>query len=781
MTAGRTGFIAYPSSVREIRDAIIATVEKAKKLQPSLTLHPWEANDIAGRCLVDPILQKIATADFIVADVSRLNFNVVYEVGFSVGKHKRVILLRNRAIKRDERLALEAGIFDTMGYQQYSNSEELAKNLIDLQDFTPLPLKQTVPHRQAPLYLVLPREKTEAEIRLVSRVKKEARLFFRSFDPQEHVRMSVRDAIDNVSASLGVILPLISSNRTDSEVHNLRCAFIAGLSQALGCETLILQAGSEPVPLDYRDVVSFYTSPETIDRYVAEFAPRITERLQEADQQEFTALQTPITKLFIGASAAENEFLDLSKYYIQTDEFRRVARGEVQVVAGRKGSGKSALFFEVRNKLRSNKQNVVLDLNPEGFQLRKLKTLVLTELEEGTREHTITAFWEYLLLLELCQKLLEKDRTRHLYDHTLREHYQELEDTYRNDPFITEGDFSERLLRLTEAIAERFEPIKSRIGTGEVLPRAKVTEFIYKHDLLKLRQLVTDYLEQKGEVWILFDNIDKGWTAHGVDASDLMNVKCLLDAFTKLRNDLERHGISFHGTIFIRNDVFELLVSTMPDRGKIAKVTLDWTDSDLLRELLRRRFVVDLQNKNIGFDVIWRGVAETHIVGGQESSEYLVERCLMRPRALIDLISHCRSHAINLNHEKIEEVDFVQGEVAYSTDLVSQISLELGDVFVGGEDALFAFIEAPRLMDAKALKERISRTPIPEKNREELVDLLLWYGFLGIVRKSGDETYIYTVNYEMKKLKALVDMRPETELLYIVNPAFWRGLDIELS
>ena len=425
---------------------------------------------------VDPILSEISSADFVIADISRLNFNVVYEVGYSIGKRKRVILLRNKAIKRDDRLARETGIFDTIGYQEYSNSNELAKYLIELKDLTPLPLKQVVPNRRAPIYIILPREKTEAEIRLVSRVKKEARLFFRSFDPQEHVRMSVRDAIDNVSASLGVVLPLISSNRNDSEIHNLRCSFIAGLSHALELETLILQAGDEPIPLDYRDAVSIYSSPETIDRYIAQFAPRITERLQQADQQEFAELQTPITKLFIGASAAENEFLDLSRYYIQTDEFRRVQRGEVQVIAGRKGSGKSALFFEVRNKIRSNQQNVVLDLNPEGFQLRKLKTLVLDELEEGTREHTITAFWEYLLLLELCQKLLEKDRTRHLHDHTLRPKYQKLEDTYRNDPFITEGDFAERLLRLTEALQERFGSLKSRIAEGEVLSRQKVTE-----------------------------------------------------------------------------------------------------------------------------------------------------------------------------------------------------------------------------------------------------------------------------------------------------------------
>jgi hypothetical protein len=782
MASGKA-FIAYPASAREVREAVLATIAKVKNIQPSLKLQPWESNDTPGRCLVDPILQNISDADFVVADISRLNFNVVYEVGFSIGKQKRVFLLRNRAIKRDERLVRETGIFDTMGYYDYSNSDELAKYLVELTDITPLPLKQTRPNRQAPVYLVAPREKTEAEIRLFSRVKKEARLFYRSFDPQEHGRMSVRDAIDNVSESLGIILPLISSNRHDSEIHNLRCSFIAGLSHALDRETLILQAGDEPIPLDYRDAVSIYSAPETIDRYIAKFAPQITEQLQAADRQEYAELQTPINKLFIGASAAENEFLELFLYYIYTDEFESLLRGEAQVVAGRKGSGKSALFFEARDRIRSDIRNVVLDLNPEGFQLRKLKTVVLGQLERGTREHTITAFWEYLLLLELCQKLLEKDRVRHLHDHTLRERYQVLEEAYRNDPFITEGDFAERLLRLTDAIEERFGSVSGRVAEGEVLSRKSVTEFLYKHDLAKLRESVVDYLGRKREVWVLFDNIDKGWTAHGVDDSDLMNVKCLLDAFTKLRNDLDRQNIVFHGVVFIRNDIYELLVKSMPDRGKIAKVTIDWTDSDLLRELLRRRFVSKLpfHKRDIDFDAIWRSVAATHILDGKESSEYIIQRCLMRPRALIDLLRHCRGHAINLGHDKIEEVDFVQGETAYSTDLVSQISLELEDVFPGGEDTLLVFIEAPRLLDEAQLHERIARTKLPEDKREDLIRLLLWYGVIGILRKTGEETYIYNVNYEMKKLSALISARPSKDLVYVVNPAFWRGLDIELT
>ena len=318
--ANLTAFIAYPYSAAEVRETIGVTVARAKLLRPSLILKPWEAADVVGRCLIDPLLQTIDDADFIVADISKLNFNVAYEIGFSIGRQKRVVLIRNRAIRADERLAMETGIFDTIGQHAYSNSEDLAKYLIALEDATPLPLKQVIPNRNAPVYIVTPRDKTEAEIRLFSRVKKEARLLYRLFDPEEHSRMSVRTAIDNVSASLGVILPLISSNRTDSEAHNLRCAFVAGLSHGLDRETLILQAGADPIPLDLRDAVSIYSSPATIDPYIATFAPRITERLQRADQREFVELQSPITSLFLGASAAENEWSDLGNYYIQTDE-----------------------------------------------------------------------------------------------------------------------------------------------------------------------------------------------------------------------------------------------------------------------------------------------------------------------------------------------------------------------------------------------------------------------------------------------------------------------------
>ncbi len=84
-------------------------------------------------------------------------------------------------------------------------------------------------------------------------------------------------AFDEVVNAYGIILPLISSNRTDATVHNLRCAFVAGLAHGLDRETLLLQTGGEPVPLDLRDAVSFYSEPESIDLLLGDFTPKVIE------------------------------------------------------------------------------------------------------------------------------------------------------------------------------------------------------------------------------------------------------------------------------------------------------------------------------------------------------------------------------------------------------------------------------------------------------------------------------------------------------------------------
>lgn len=771
-----TGFFAYPSKPTTIGQTIRSALEALRAEPGAPRITGWEENDIAGRFIAQPILQQIDTADLLVADITRLNFNVVFEIGYAIGRQKRVVLVRNKALTTSDLLVREIGLFDTLGYVEYSQTGELASILSGVSGAGAIPIGTDEISRGSPAYVLMPRVKTDAEVRVISRLKK-ARLQFRTFDPEEQGRLAALEAIENVARSHGVVVSLLSRERVDAEVHNFRSAFVAGLAMAMDRVLLFLQEGEDPVPLDYRDLVRSFRFPSQIDEYVADFAASIGERFQATSTPITSAPRTLLEQLNLGASAAENELQDLGHYYLETDEFRRAVRGEVRIITGRKGAGKTALFSQLRDRTRRDRSKLVLDLKPEGFQLLKFRDRVLAYLEEGTREHTITAFWEYLLLLEMCHKLLEKDKQVHMRDSRLFEPYRKMSAAYIAGDDVSEGDFSERMLVLTQRIADDFDATHPVRGTELRLSTGQVTELLHRHDVATLRNTVADYLAFKNGIWLLFDNLDKGWPAQGVTAQDVLTLRSLIDALGKIEHAMQKRDIECHGVVFIRNDVYELLVDNSPDRGKIASIALDWTDADLLREVLRRRFVYGdgSVNESASFEEIWQQIAVTHI-RGEESSQYMIDRCLMRPRALIELVRFCRSHAVNLRHTRIEVRDIDHGEEAFSSALLENVNFEVRDVHPAAGDLLYEFIGASELQVGTDLQSLLE-SRVGEKWRM-LLELLLWYGFIGVVRDDAETSYVYSVKYDMRRLRALAFKSDLASTMFRINPAFWRALEI---
>jgi hypothetical protein len=159
--------------------------------------------------------------------------------------------------------------------------------------------------------LIEARFRTDSVARIVSRVKK-ARLFYRSFDPEESPRLSASEGFEQVAQSFGVLLHLLPHQISDAVTHNIRVAFLGGLAEGFGKVSLILQDGEEPVPLDCRDLVKVFMTPTDIDESISEFAPRVTEAMQQSGYQEPGKDHSVLEELSFGASAAENEFLELA-------------------------------------------------------------------------------------------------------------------------------------------------------------------------------------------------------------------------------------------------------------------------------------------------------------------------------------------------------------------------------------------------------------------------------------------------------------------------------------
>jgi hypothetical protein len=342
--------------------------------------------------------------------------------------------------------------------------------------------------------------------------------------------------------------------------------------------------------------------------------------------------------------------------------------------------------------------------------------------------------------------------------------------------YSQEGDFSERMLRLVERISDHFQGHHSSPHALR-LTRQQVTEFLYVHDIHRLQQLVSDYLKEKQGLRILFDNLDKGWATNGVSDEDALIVKCLLDATRKLKQMLRPKGVDVHCAVFIRNDVYSLVVSETPDRSKEAVVSLDWSNSDHLREMLLRRLQFNKFADDMTFEEAWRSICVSHMPDGEETSQFLIDRSLMRPRFLINLVNHCKSNAVNSGHKKIEHIDVEKGLAAYSTDLIYDIGFEIRDVLPDAEDVLYEFLGSSsevRASDLLVMLELKHGAEIAQK----IMEILIWYGVLGIVRSSGDAAYIHTVNYDAKRLRAMLETQHESERRFHINPAFWSGLEV---
>ena len=82
---------------------------------------------------------------------------------------------------------------------------------------------------------------------------------------------------------------------------------------------------------------------------------------------------------------------------------------------------------------------------------------------------------------------------------------------------------------------------------------------------------------------------------------------------------------------------------------------------------------------------LWPQLCISHY-RGEETSAYIIERSLMRPRNMLKIFLHAKGFASNLSHQRIEETDLEKGVRAYSQDLLVELDHELTDVFPVAKD-----------------------------------------------------------------------------------------------
>lgn len=757
-------FLAYPNTPASLARTMEETVRKLRSGYPQIRIRPWTEMEIAGQIIFCRVCQNLRTTRVLVADVTSLNFNVLFEVGYAIGLGAAVVTLRDATSIGDKRDFDELGLLDTLGYIGYEGSDELAPKLAEsVQAARPAFMQQPAQDQNQPLYVIKSPFATDGLVKMMSGLKKSG-LRFRSFDPKETSRLSLHDAHRQIQSSFGVAAHLMASTRRGARVHNARAAFLCGLAMAAGKHVIMLQEGDDPQPIDYRDVVKHYSDPDHVQSLLGPFIQPLYETFQSTRFVPITLPLKPLETIDFGDVAAENEINALKSYFVPTAQYLDVRRGHGRLVVGRKGTGKTAMFYGIRNAYWSSQQQLVLDLKPEGHQLTKLRESVLKPLSQGMQEHVLTAFWTYLLLMELAHKIIEQDAEVARRRPERFALYEEIRTIYGWDEDVEQGDFSERLMRLVENIVRNSKDAQALTSTAEV------TQLIYSNDIRKLNDTLSKYLRHKDGVWLLFDNLDKGLPVDGATPEDVLLLRTLLEASRKLQRQLERNSVEFHAVVFIRNDIYEHLLVATPDKGKDTAVMLEWNDTDALQRLVHRRMMASTGHTE-PFEQLWSTFFETH-VGGEESFTYVLKRTMMRPRDLLRFLRQCVNVAVNRGHNRVTENDILQAQKDYSEDQLQEVSFELRDISPNFPDILYSFIGCSPILEEENLTEILSAAQVAPEELDKLRKLLLWFGFIGVLDQGGEERYAYEYHYGVSRM--LHDAVSPNR--FVIHPAFRSAL-----
>ncbi len=762
-------FFIYPSEPLILATTIYETVKQLQLYGAKKNWVSWEKLSVSGQIIFCEICKAIRTSKLIIANITTANFNVFFELGYAIGLKKPVLPVRDISYVEQKQIIDEIGIFDTIGYETFTNSKELVSKITSKKSFSPTIYTAIDIKQRQPIFYIKSHIDTDGSLKLTSRLKK-SYFRFRSFDPKETSRLSLHEAYNQVMSSVTVIAHLMDDNRGGATVHNARAAFICGMALAAGKHVLMLQEGSNYRPIDYRDIIIQYNNADAIPGIMEDVLRKTADSIQQIQFNQDILPKGLLERIDLGDVAAENEISTLTNYFVKTPQFQQTRQGHARIVVGRKGAGKSALFYGVRNQLLPQRNILTVDLKPEGHQFTKLREKVLENLTDGMKLHVLTTFWYYLLLLEITNKVIEMERNTAFQSATSIKRFEEIQKLYEEHT-SSEGDFSERLMNLVNRIINKI-PTETKLE----IQNSDITNAIYNKEIKGLVKILNEHIKDFFQIWILFDNIDKGFPTHGVEKEDILILRCLLEASRKIQNTFQNNKLNCITTVFIRRDVYDLLIDETPDRGKEQFVNLDWSDIELLKELLLKRFIYQAPELSGNFEDVWANLFELHVFG-ENSFQYIINRTFLRPRDVLNFVRKCIQIAISRNHDRVSTEDIQIAEQQFSEDMRNELRYEIRDIFSSEKDMLLAFMSANKYLTKEDIQLILFDVGIQEENIERFIDILLWFSFLG-VKKGEDEYYSYNFLYNLEKQKLLIKNEGPTSVCFCIHPAFRMSLKV---
>jgi hypothetical protein len=712
--------------------------------------RPWTDVRVGGQFVIDAIVAVIDQCALAAFDVTDLNGNVWFELGYAIGRNKRIWLLRDDTSRDSAGDWQRLKLLTTIGYTPFVNSQHIVagfyKDRPDLVERTVFDtaIAQALGDEPKPTLLYLPSlHETEAGRAITRRLSQERKrgLMVIADDPNEAAVRPLSWYAQTISSSLATVVHFTSPSRTDARIHNARCALVSGLAHGLGRPLLMLAEADFYAPIDYRDLLRVYRSANTaaqaVDQWIGEqlslqTLPEVRARSVDQRRREAT-----LKSIHLGDFVAENEATELSEYFVETTAYKDVLTRNLVLFVGRKGSGKTANLIIAARDLASDRRNLVVVVKPNAYEFEGLVALIKRYRVDGDQGFLVEAIWKFLLLTSIAKALAEELRVRPGVAADTREgQFLQFIDAH---PELFELEFASRLELAVQSLNE--SPIAD---DGVTQRRARISEALHQGTMQRIEQLTAPLLREKRRVAVLVDNLDKGWT-RDADIDELSRfILGLLASIGRVFTGLGRpHGDGdprITAAIFLRSDIFQQVMRSAREPDKIPVVRVDWPDEALLLRIVQDRY-----SNSLGLDdgdSMWQDYF-CSTVHGVDTKRYLLDRVLPKPRDFIYVCTTALSLASNRGSDRVQVDDLQAAEKIYSQNAVEALLVENGLTVKETEGVLIELLGGRAEMTVRELRQKMVAAGIEEDRHSAVIHHFFELSLIGVAVAPGNYRFSY--------------------------------------
>lgn len=739
-------FLGYSSTPELARESLQRSAGLITQL--GVDAETWEELAIGGRLVISAVLAAIDNSDVSIFDVSTLSPNVLYELGYAIGRARRIWLLidstDHEAVAQWERFRL----LSSVGYRGWTSSEDIRNKYaadqphmaeVTIYDQLIEPSLVNEPRGAAIFYMPMSYD-TDAKLAVDRRLAIEANQGVRliTADPTESALNTLSWYAQKVNETAATVVHFSADRRTLAPLRNARAALIAGLATGLERPVLMLAEEDYSSPFDYQDRLKFYRSAEQCAAITNTWLTEQQIRPDERYRTRRLQLVNQLRGLTFGEHVAENESDSLSDYFIETAAFDQALKSRLMLFVGRKGAGKTANMLQAAARLQENSRNLAVVIKPAAYDFTAFLSL-LADMPGELKDYSIESLWRFLLQSELARTVIANIESRPNFV-PFTEAELELFRFVDDAPFDIRADFAKRFEDAARYLQNSLILEQSSVSAG----RDMLNEALHENSIRRMRKLLGPVLAGRERVAILVDNLDKAWDRR-IDLEPLAHLLLgLLGAVGRIsqdfgREDSWRQKVELSLVVFLRSDIYSYLQRTAREPDKIPTQVIDWSNNQMLLRLIEERFLA-VRPPGTSPNELWeRFFCPT--VKGVDTRQYLLSHVLPRPRDMVYLCNAAVMSAVDNRHDLVEEDDITSAEMNYSQFAYEALLVENGITVKQLDNVLLEFMASDSIMPASAARANLSVAGIAADQMDYVVSRLKGVSFLGV--EIGPDKFVY--------------------------------------